>query len=196
MQDAGAVFLAARITALVSLRILDVSYNGIGGHGAQTLGQKLALLTCLEVLRAGGNGQAQESPPSVRMMDITADSACGYIPLDFGAGLGSTLGEMLCLQDLDLSCCGISTGTGKYIMNQVARLTALTQLDMSGNAMDADAVNSVYVRAMMCPALKAIHLGGNCDALSHWDSIESAMEGCSMWNRDFTWMCETDETDA
>ena len=83
MQDAGVVFLAARITALVGLRSLDVSYNSIGGHGAQTLGLKLAMLTGLEVLRAGGNGQAQESPPAVHMLELTADCTCGYIPVSY-----------------------------------------------------------------------------------------------------------------
>lgn len=192
MQDAGAVFLAARITALKGLRTLDISFNSIGGNGAQALGLKLAMLTCLEVLQAGGNGQAQESPHGVRMLDLPGDSVCGYVPLDFGAGFGSTLGDMSGLQDLDLSCSGISSGTGKYIMTQIARLTALTQLDMSGNALDTEAVNSVYVRSMMCPALKVVHLGGNCGAISHWDSGESTLEGCSSWNPDFTWLCEND----
>lgn len=168
MQDAGAVFLAARITALTRLQTLDVRFNCIGGHGAQTLGMKLAALTSLQVLRAGGNGQAQESPHAMRMMQIASDNTCGYAAMDFGAGLGSTLAALSGLQDLDLSCTGISSGTGKYIMNQIIRLTALTRLDMSGNAMDAEAVNSVFLRSMMCPALKAVHLDGNCDATSHF----------------------------
>ena len=127
-----------------SLRVLDVSWNGIHSDGAVSIFTSLEHNTSLEELHLSKSRELTQS--------------------DSGA-VGWALEKMLVvnsgIQTLTLNSCGVSDNIGKNIGVGLAKNKSLRVLDISWNGIHSDGAVSIFTSLEHNTSLEELDLSGN-----------------------------------